>query len=566
MAIMVTSISIIDLIKSPNQPMSVVRYGAGAYATLAWIVVSSLLPLRRCSYRAFHINHYICTLIFLGLIATHVPSYARLPIYASFAIVAMDKSLCAFKFLSNNITIRPSDKKTSSFKTSFCRQVLAMGYPVKMMTPFITKSSVCPDEIATVIRISDVPFLWKPGQHVRLYLPKLGALEMHPFTPATCSDASESQFLPSKYNNVEHYGLLPNNTTSTANDMLFIIKAHSGLTKRLSNYHAKWLVLPCPNASQPSSSLTAYIDGPYGDLPAWEEFENIIVVASSTGVTFLLSILHYLEQLCCDGRSHSCTQQIRFVWANRHIEPQFEATVADVLSRHTTMLRESDVKIDAEFYTTCEEAEDQEVEQHDPFAHLRRPHPNFSPRRPPLRIRNPNAPLEEVEEEWYQEEEVEHSLERFPAPASGTSMRSSCETYVSSTLVGDDSDELDFDSRMEVLNSSCWSRMPSLRRWRPQKAIEIVKTCHCAHLRHEQCRFKKKNLPSYISRSYGRRPDLTSIFSTSVPRTETRRTMVAVCSNQGMTSKAISVVSKMNMEFARGRREAGVEIHTEGFR
>ena len=58
----------------------------------------------------------------------------------------------------------------------------------------------------------------------------------------------------------------------------------------LKGVHADWLSLPCPNASRPSSSLTAFIDGPYGNAPAWEEYENLVLVATSSGVSFMLSI------------------------------------------------------------------------------------------------------------------------------------------------------------------------------------------------------------------------------------------------------------------------------------
>ncbi|KAF2684995.1 hypothetical protein K458DRAFT_431240 [Lentithecium fluviatile CBS 122367] len=572
MAIMMSSISIAELMRSPDGAMSVVRYGAGAYGTLTLIAVSSILPLRRWSYRAFHINHWICTLLFLGIVVNHVPSYARLPIYVSFALVATDKCLCAFKFLSNNINVRPL-KRMSLRARSANRQVLAMGHPVKMMTPFITNSSLTSGEPTTIIRISDVPLQWKPGQHVRLYLPKLGVLEMHPFTPATCSDVSTSPFPPIKDDDAEHYGLLPHNTSASANEMVLMIKAHSGFTRRLSDYYSHWLALPCPNASQPSTSLTAYIDGPYGNPPSWAEYGNIVLIATSTGVTFLLSILDYLEQLCFEGETRLRTQQIKFIWANRHIEPQFEASVSDLLARHTTMLRESDIKVEVEFYTTCEAAEDHittEPSQPDPFAHLRRPRPNYFARRPPLRIRNPNA-LDDDEEDdgWYHGEEQEHSLKQIHPYVSEMDSRSSCETYVSSTLIDDESesDESDYESMMDELDTSCWSRMPSLRLPRfSYQDLGFAKSCQCTRIRHEQRKIRQRPPLGYISRFYGSRPDVTSIISTSIPRTEAGKTMVAVCSNAGVVTDAQREVSKMNVDFARGRRESGVDIYTEGFR
>jgi NAD(P)H-flavin reductase len=567
MAIMMSSVSIVDLIKSPDQAMTVVRYGAGAYGTLAWIAGSSILPLRRWSYRVFHLNHWVCTLVFLGFVARHVPSYARLPVYASIAIVAIDKGLCALTFLSNNITVRSSNKKSARYKPDYDRQVLAMGHPVKMMTPFIMNSTVVPKESATVIRISDVAFPWRPGQYVRLYIPKLGALEMHPFTPATCSDVSASPKLPPKDGDVEHHGLLPHNATATTNDLLFMIKAHSGWTKRLSDYHAEWLALPCPNASRPSSALTAYVDGPYGTAPVWESYENMILIASSTGVTFLLSILDYLEQLCFDAKSWPRTRRIHIIWANRHTEPQLEATVSDLLSRHTALLRESDTKVEVHFYTTCTEAVDEQVSMPDPFAHMRQSRPRYFARRRPLQIRNPNIPWTEEEEEeeeeaaWCEDDNVECTAMQHPSNADDMSRRSSCE----STLIGDDPGHSDFDAMHRELDSSCWSRLSSLRLWRKEKITASANACQCAHLRHEQQKLRMKSPPEYVSRFYGERPDIASILTTSIPQLGIQSTMVVVCANERVIDTAKSVVSRMNMEYARGRRKAGVMIHTEGF-
>jgi hypothetical protein len=563
MIIMASSISIVDLMQSPDPAMVIVRYGAGAYVTLTWIAVSSILPFRRRSYRIFHLNHWVCTLVFLGLVGSHVPSYARLPIYVSTAIVAADKCLCALRMLSNNISVRSLNSKSARARKESSRQVLAMGHPVKMTTPFITNSSVFQEESTTVIRLSDVPLSWKPGQHVRLYIPRLGTLEMHPFTPATCSEMSESSFHSAEDDDVENHGLLPRDVRATASEMLLMIKAHSGLTKRLLAYHAEWLALPCPNASRSPSSLTAYIDGPYGDPIAWENYGKIVLIASSTGVAFPLSILDYLEQLCCNGTSRVRTQQIHLVWTNRHIEPHFEATVSSMLSRHTTMLRQLDINLEASFYTTCAEASAQEAQQRDPFAHLRQPRPKHLVRRPLLRIRNPNAPVEREGERYGEEEE--YKLGQVPSCVGASSRRSSYETCVSSTLVGDDSEDSDLDFMLEELDSSCWSRMSSLRRILSEKRLEYTKTCRCADIRHDQKKFRPNPLPEYISWSYGHRPDVDTILSTSIPRTGTERTIVVVCSNQSVTKEVKTGVSKVNMDFARGQREAGVEMHTEEF-
>ncbi|KAF1948189.1 hypothetical protein CC80DRAFT_459481, partial [Byssothecium circinans] len=580
MAIMMASISITDLISSHDRGMSVVRYGAGAYGTLMWIVASSILPLRRWSYRAFYLNHWICTLIFLGIVAKHVPAYARVPIYASFALVAIDKCVSAYKLLWHNVTIRTVKRKGLKLNKWSSKQVLAMGHPIKMMPP-VVKNGIFSSakESTTVIRLSDVPFSWKPGQHVRLYLPKLGTLELHPFTPATCSDISSSPFPPNKATDSEFNGLLHHDTDPSKNEMVLMIRTHSRLTKRLSEYHSEWLSTPCPNASRESSSLTAYIDGPYGNPSKWEDYENIVLLASSTGVSFILSILDYLEQLCFDGQARLRTQRIHFIWTNRHIEPQFEATVTDLILKHTTLLRESDVRVHVEFYTTCLDSKllvgSREMVEFDPFAHLRQPRRQHFMNRRLLRIRNPDNP-EDWEEEEEEDEEHQHEMKDIEPRISDVESHSSCETYVSSTLLDndyadrdDENDSLfsDLDSTIDELETSCWSRMPSLRlpRLSLSRYSQDTEICSCALIRQQEKKFKPKPLPTFITKIYGSRPDVRAALEGAIPSTGVTKTMVAVCSNRGVVERARKCVTGMKWEVARGRREGSVNVYTEGF-
>ncbi|PVI03790.1 hypothetical protein DM02DRAFT_557328 [Periconia macrospinosa] len=575
-AIMLSSISIGDLIDSHDQGMSVVRYGMGAYATLTWIAVSSILPLRRYSYRLFYLNHWLCTLIFLIIAAKHVPAYARLPIHASFGLVALDKALSGYRLILNNISIRTVKRKTSNLRKGASQQVLAMGHAIKMTTPVISIGSIATHESTTIIRLSSLPFSWKPGQHIRLFIPKLGALEPHPFTPATCADLSSTPPPPNKNSDVEFSSLLNRDYIPPANEMVLMIKEHSGLTKRLRDYHAEWLSAPCPNASKESSSLTAYIDGPHGNPPAWETYENIILLATSTGVSFMLSILDYLEQLCFDGHTDFRTEHIRFIWTNRHIEPHFEATVEELLIKHSTLLRDSNVKVEAEFNYSCPDSRDmitrQEISEYDPFAHLRQPHQKYFANRRPLRIRNPDNPGD-----WTDEHDDDDDIELKHVEPHVNEMddgRSSCETYVSSTLIDEEEEEddaslfSDLESTIEELDTSCWSRMPSLRLPRPQfskKSTQGKGSCSCALIRVQDRKERKKTLPYFITKSYGMRPDVSSILGVAVPQTCVAKTMVAVCSNRGVLEQASRSVAMMNLEFAKGRRERKVDIHTEGF-
>ncbi|KAJ4345109.1 ferric-chelate reductase Frp1 [Ascochyta clinopodiicola] len=157
-----------------------------------------------------------------------------------------------------------------------------------------------------------------------------------------------------------------------------------------------------------ATSLTAYVDGPYGNPPDWEEFENLVLIATSTGVSFALSIMDYLEQLCFSDVSRMRTQRIRFIWIVRHIDPQFEASVAELLRRYSTMMRDSGVQIETDFYVTCSQSEiKSSMTEIDQFAHLRPKLPRYGSGDRTLTIRNPDEIYDEWEEEERQWAEME---------------------------------------------------------------------------------------------------------------------------------------------------------------
>jgi NAD(P)H-flavin reductase len=561
MAIMLSSISLSELLASRDKAMQVVRYGVGAYTLLLWIAISSIIGVRTRWHRFFYLNHWISTIVFLGFATKHVPNYARLPIYASIAIVAMDKALVGLQYLLVNMTIRPI--KTKFKQSGRCSgqsreaHVLAMGHPVKMVAPLIASGSVGTAESTTVIRISDLPFKWKPGQHIRMWLPRLGSLEVHPFTPATCSDFLDQR--ESRSQDAEEHGLIPTDSTKQSNDMIIMVKAHNGLTKRLADYRDEWRSLPCPNASQPSSSLVAFFDGPYGNGPAWEGYENIVMLSTSTGISFMLSILNYLEHLAFANNGRLRSRQIHFVWANRHIEPVFESTITELLGRNSTALRDSGVSVNAHFYITCSASKEQrtipETWEIDPFAHLRRSRGRSLIGKPPLRIRNPNNP-----EDWDSDDESIHTFQNSPRTSSDRESRSSEDTCVEESAEERRPCLSELGPVIDELDTSCWARI-KLPRW-TTKTEKLPEVCQCALWQYQERKCRVVQSPPFVSRHYGIRPNIDAILSSAVPRTSVEETMVTTCGTKfGIDAR--KAVSQMNIEYALGKRVSGVRFWSE---
>ncbi|KZM21608.1 oxidoreductase [Ascochyta rabiei] len=597
--IMKSSISVVDILLSHNKGVTVVRYGIASYFLLIWTAVSSILPIRRWSYRAFYINHWISTLAFLMVVLQHVPKYATTPIYMAFGFVALDKISIFVSILWINVSVRPLQPRLAKFRRAPGRARLVKGYPVEMLEPHNLSAPTDVKESTTMIRVCNVPISWRPGQHVRLYLPALGAFEVHPFTPANCSSIAVPPPLPPRGSqDIERRRSASSTSSNRSSDMSLMIRAHSGLTRRLKEFHTEWLRLPCPNAtvSAMATSLTAYVDGPYGNPPVWENFENLVLIATSTGVSFALSIMDYLEQLCFSDVSKLRTQRIRFIWIVRHMDPQFEASVAELLRRYSTMMRDSGVQIETDFYVTCSQSEiKSSMAEIDQFAHLRPRLSRYGSGDRMLTIRNPDEIYDEWEEEerqWAEMEALEELQMKEIDPFVDTYDASSIyskdgdragpyegDGYAASetsTLLDGGNDEqsgrpsntfsevrLTFDETAVLdvtrpLSSPLQS--PSLPRRKPSQ-----KTCQCALVQYQRRKLRDPAKSSFDSTSYGVRPDIARIISGVVESDQHDKLMVAVCANNSVSRQANKAVSQAKFAFARGQRATDVEVFTEGF-
>jgi hypothetical protein len=600
-AIMKSSISFADVLLSQEPGATVVRYGIGSYTLLLWIALSSALPIRRWSYKAFYINHWVSTLAFLMLVIQHVPRHALVPIYMAFGFVAIDKIASLTLFAKINISIRPLKSSVSKMRGGPGQARLVVGHQVEMLEPHTLNVSSTIEESVTTIRICDVPLRWRPGQHIRLCLPTLGSFELHPFTPANCSSIAVPPPLPPRRSqDVEHResaSLMGSSKRSS--DILLMIKAQSGLTRRLKEFHTEWLKLPCPNATESSTatSLTAYVDGPYGSPPSWECYENLILVVTSTGVSFALAILDYLEQLCLSNVSEMTTQTIRLVWIVRHIDPQFEATVAGFLRRYATILMDSGVRIETELHVTCAEAElKPSMSEIDQFAHLRHPLPRYGSGDRTLTIRNPDEIYDEWEEEerqWAEMEALEEMQMKQVDPfADVYEVASVCgdqdatvENYENESYAASEDSTLLNGTRhqQERRNSYAFSNVrltvdgtAALNRARPlsspvhsplvpRRLVPEIRPCECTLVQYQREKLQNSTRPSFDSCSYGKRPDISYIITSALHNHQHSKSIVAVCANGAVSRHARTAVSQAKIAFGRAQRPTDIEIFVEGF-
>jgi hypothetical protein len=598
--IMKSSISTLDILLSGEKSITVVRYGIGAYSTLLWIVISSILPIRRWNYRFFYLSHLTSSITFLVVLFQHIPTYARTPIYLAIGFLSIDKCLAVYCFIRTNFSIMPSDHQLAKFGRGSRGGKLVAGYAVQLRAPPASISCLPSQdkESTTVLRITNVPMTWRPGQHVRIYIPSLDTVSYHPFTPANIS-ALPPPPLPPRADLEDHR---PNSTPRPISEMLLFVKSHKGFTHRLGDFHKEWLTHPCPNATSTApaaKSLVAYVDGPYGDAPRWEEYERLVLLATGTGVSFVLAVLDHLEQLCFTGDMNLKTQSVKLIWTVRHIDAQLQAAVEELLDRYTTVLREEGVGVDVEIHTTCAQSPPQiEMALYDPFQHLRRQAQvrRLLARKPPLRIRNP----EEIYDEWDREAEIIAKGVKM-AESNVTEMFDYGDGYgdgygddynfesdnesegsQTNTLVngresveeeGDPfADTHTTDEDMDVYGTpdDAYRPLPpplSLRHSLSEDTKDTkAAACQCAIIQHQRRKLNTRSRrQDFTTYHYGTRPAIPSFLEEALPKTGTERSMVAICGNSSIAHQARRTVARMNWDAGLGRRARRVEVFVEGY-
>jgi NAD(P)H-flavin reductase len=302
-----------DFVELEIWMMPMVKYGLGAWAVLVWTLITSLSPLRRMAYELFVLQHIATAGVFLWLLYVHVPSYAVYNIWFAIAAISSDWLLRLCLLFYQNFRLRPFGALGNGMRR--------VGHRAKVQA---MSSDI------TVLTIKDARISWKPGQHIYVWLPRVGPLESHPFTIA-------SRYTTSK--------------GCDCNDIQLAIRAQSGFSRRIHRYAER------RQDGHHELPLTAFIAGPYGSPPRWDAFETLILISASTGASFTLPILESL--LHCQA---ICTRRIIFllvVHHRRHIDFYVQR-----LSDAVTKADAQGITLTVEIAVTSEGAHPQYVECH----------------------------------------------------------------------------------------------------------------------------------------------------------------------------------------------------------
>ncbi|KAK0869765.1 ferric-chelate reductase Frp1 [Friedmanniomyces endolithicus] len=241
--------------------------GMGAFALLLWLNVSTLAPFRNFGYEFFVFQHLLTFFGFIIAIMLHLPSTAletRTYIWIPIGLYLFDRLL-----------------RTALIGWNNSRRMSTTVVPIDGE---VTKICVSGSRIRK----------WGPGSFVLLSIPHYGIGQSH---PATIASTPES-----------HGG-----------DLVFLLKARKGFTKKLlSSASASDFTLVTSsgdkNAHAKGESHRAFIDGPYGGTQGdFAAFDTVLLVAGSTGITYVLSIL--LDLAARASKQKLPLRRLELVWA-----------------------------------------------------------------------------------------------------------------------------------------------------------------------------------------------------------------------------------------------------------
>lgn len=252
--------------------MPMVKYGLGAWAVLLWTMVSSFAPFRRLAYELFVLQHVLSYVIFLWLVYVHIPAYARYNVWFAIAALCFDRVYRTVLLIWQNVKFRPNRSR--------CKGGQRLGHQAQVRA---VGNSI------TVVTIKDVHFKWRAGQHLYLWMPKIGLAEAHPYTIASAHQLPE---------------------TCICNSIQLVVRKHGGFSRRLHDYATK------VRAAGKKETVTAFVSGPYGAPPRWDIYETLILISASTGASFTLPLLESV----ITTKQRVCTKRIDFLLAARQGE------------------------------------------------------------------------------------------------------------------------------------------------------------------------------------------------------------------------------------------------------
>ncbi|KAI6367525.1 hypothetical protein MCOR25_004890 [Pyricularia grisea] len=260
---------IYDFVEDELDMMPMVKFGFGAWAILAWSVLTSFSPLRHAWYELFVAQHILAAIAFIVVLFYHVPTVAQWYLWFAVAAICSDRFVRGVLLVWQNIKFKPNSSK--------CKGGQRIGHQAQLRAV---------GDSITVVTIKDVHFKWAAGQHLYLWIPRVGPTEAHPYTIASAHQ-------------------LPD--TCICNSIQLVVRKHKGFSKRLHQHAAR------SQSQGKSITCTVFVSGPFGRPPRWDVYETLVLISASTGASFTLPILESV----LSTKKTVCTKRIDFLLAAR---------------------------------------------------------------------------------------------------------------------------------------------------------------------------------------------------------------------------------------------------------
>lgn len=234
--------------------------GVIAYACLFVLSFASMTSIRERCYELFLLIHVPVAIVFLGYMFVHCQAMLTSWRYL-WATAAM-------YMLSVFLRFAMQLRQNSFLTLSRCR--------IEALPCSLAKITV------------DSTMRWRPGQHVFVRFPGLAPLTAHPFTIVSMPAPDEQQLVST---------------------VVLMAKARNGLTKQLYELASK------AQSDSSASTLSAILDGPYGQDASIAGYDHVLLLAGGSGITFVLASL--LELAWLWEQKAAATRRVHLVWSVR---------------------------------------------------------------------------------------------------------------------------------------------------------------------------------------------------------------------------------------------------------
>ncbi|KUJ16010.1 uncharacterized protein LY89DRAFT_697981 [Mollisia scopiformis] len=274
------------------------KLGMKAYAFLVWLNLSTLAPIRNRFYEFFVIQHILSFICFVTFIMLHLPTtalYTRVYIWIPIGLYFLDRLLRSIRYAWNNI--RPG-------RATLIRQ-----------HGDVTKVLVRSRQLKS----------WTPGSFVLLSIPRFGIMQSHPATIASVP-------------------------TSNNGELIFFLRAHRGFTSHIYKEASDISITGSDRTGE--QTHLALIDGPYGGTHLdFASFSQVVLIAGSTGITFILPIL--LDIAFRAPKTTLPVKEVVLVWAIK--TSACMSWVTSELQQGSEALRSVGIKLIVRLFVTADE-------------------------------------------------------------------------------------------------------------------------------------------------------------------------------------------------------------------